>query len=95
MIVGIGNPNALYFHSKDPKGLMLFIEMKTNSTTEPMKKAMTCNNATVAYFVIDKPRLRAEEYTRIIQQAQQNSLQTYKIFYYENEEKLRIFYHKE
>ncbi len=95
MIVGIGNPNALYFHSKDPKGLMLFIEMKTNSTTEPMKEAMMYNNATVAYFVIDKPRLRVEEYARIIQQAQQNGLQTYKIFNYENEEKLRIFYYKE
>jgi len=95
MIVGIGNPNALYFHSKSPKGLMLFIEMKRNSTTGPMKEAMAYNNATVAYFVIDKPRLHAEEYTRIIQQAQQNNLQTYKIFYYENEEKLRIFYNKE
>ncbi len=60
-----------------------------------MKEAMTYNNATVAYFVVDKPRLRAEEYTRIIQQAEQNNLQTYKTFYYENEEKIRIFYHKE
>ncbi len=95
MIVGIGNPNALYFHSKSPKGLMLFLEMKRNATTEPMKEAMAYNNATVAYFVIDKPRLRVEEYTRIIQQAQQNGLQTYRIFNYENEEKLRIFYYKE
>jgi len=38
----------------------------------------------------------AEEYNRIIQQAQQNKLQTYPegIFYYGDEEKLRIFYHK-
>jgi len=41
-------------------------------------------------------RLGAEEYNRIIQQAQQNKLQTYPegIFYYEGEEKLRIFYYK-
>ena len=95
MIVGTLNPNALYFYSKDPKGVMLFLEMKRNSTIETMKEAMTHNNATVACFIIEKPRLGEEEYNRIIQQAQQNNLQTYKIFYYENEEKLRIFHYRE
>jgi len=57
---------------------------------------MKTNNATTAYFIIEKLRLGAEEYNSTIQQAQQNELQTYKIFYYpEGEEKLRIFYHKE
>ena len=95
MIVGTLNPNALYFYSKDPKGVMLFLEMKTNSSVETMKEAMTYNNATVAYFIIEKPRIGEEEYNRIIQQAQQNNLQTYKIFYYQGEEKLHIFYYKE
>ena len=95
MIVGTLNPNALYFYSKDPKGVMLFLEMKRNPSIETMKEAMTYNNATIAFFIIEKPRLGEEEYNRIIQQAQQNNLQTYKIFYYQGEEKLHIFYYKE
>ena len=95
MIVGTVNPNALYFYSKDPKGVMLFLEMKRNPSIETMKEAMTYNNATIAFFIIEKPRLGEEEYNRIIQQAQQNNLQTYKIFYYQGEEKLHIFYYKE
>jgi len=36
----------------------------------------------------------AHTYNRIIQKAQQNSLQTYKIFYYQGEEKLHILLSK-
>jgi len=97
MIVGIGNPNALYFHSRDPEGVRLFLEMRMNSSIETMKEAMAYNDATVAYFIIEKPRIGEEEYNRLIQQTEQNGLQTYPggIFYYEGEEKLRIFYYKD
>jgi len=57
---------------------------------------MKTNNVTVAYFIIEKPRLGTETYNSIISKAQQNNLQTYKIYYHpEDEEKLRIFYYKE
>jgi hypothetical protein len=57
---------------------------------------MKITNTTVAYFIVSEPRLGTEEYNRIIQQAQQNKLQTHPggIFYYKGEEKLRIFYYK-
>ena len=97
MIVGIGNPNALYFHYKSSRGMELFLEMKRNPSIETMKEAMTYNNATVAYFIIEKPRLGESEYNRMIQLAQHNDVRTYPggIFYYEGQEKLRVFYHKE
>jgi len=95
MIVGVHNPRAFYFSITDPEGITLFHRMKMNASIDIMVEAMTTNNATTAYFIIEKLRLGAEEYNRIIQQAQQNELQTYKIFYYpEGEEKLRIFYYK-
>jgi hypothetical protein len=95
IIVGLNNPRAFYFFHTDPRGVALFGEMEENPSSQPMVEAMKINNATTAYFIIEKPRLGAEEYNRIAQQAQQNELQTYKIFYYpEGEEKLRIFYYK-
>jgi len=94
IIVGLYNPSAYYFGPRDPKGWSLFLEMKNDPRTEPMIKAMNLTDATVAYFIIEKPRLGEEAYNRVIQQAQQNKLQTYKIFYYKNEEKLRIFYYE-
>jgi len=96
MIVGTVNPNALYFHCKDPDGVRLFIDMRRNSSIETMKEAMAYNDAVVAYFIIEKPRMGEEEYNRVIQQTQQNGLQTFPggIFYYEGEEKLRIFYYE-
>ena len=93
MIVGINNPQAYYFCSGEPHGVALFIEMKNDPTNETMKEAVKTNNATTAYFIIEKPRLGTEEYNHIIQKAQQNNVQTYKAFHYEGEEKLRIFYH--
>jgi len=92
MFVGINNPRAFYFSHIDPHGISLFIQMKTNVTKETLIEAMKTNNATIAYFIIEKPRLGTQEYNRIIQKAQENNLQTDKIFYYpEGEEKLRIF----
>jgi len=55
---------------------------------------MKFNNATHAYFITEKPRLGTETYNRIIQQAQENNLQTYQTFYYQREEKLTVFYYK-
>jgi len=95
-VVGVTNPRAFYFLSTDPRGVTLFMEMKENPSHDVMIEAMKHNNATVAYFIVEEPRLRTEEYNRVIQQAQQNKLETYPggIFYYRGEEKLRIFYYK-
>lgn len=92
MFLGAYNPRAYYLAGA--RGILLFIEMKNNPSPEVMVEAMKYNNATVAYFIIEKPRLGTETYTHIIQQAQQNGLQTYTggVFYYKGEEKLRIFY---
>ena len=94
MFVGVSNPRAFYFSSEDPRGVALFMEMKENPTNETMIKAMKTNNATTAYFIIEQRRLGTHEYDRIIQQAQQNNLQTYHVFSYNDVEKLRIFYYK-
>jgi len=96
MLVGICNPNAYYFTANNPQGVSLFIEMKNEPSEVTMIKAMEHNNASVAYFVIEKPRLGTEGYNRIKSQALQNGLQTYPggIFYHQGEEKLHIFYHK-
>lgn len=96
MFVGISNSRAFYFSSGDPLGVSLFLKMKSNPSNETLIEAMKINNATIAYFIIEKPRLGAETYTQVVQQAEQNGLPTYPggIFYYEGEEKLRIFYYK-
>jgi hypothetical protein len=94
MIVGINNPDAFFFSHVDPRGISLFIQMKTNSSSEIMIEAMKHNNSTIVYFIVVKPRLGLEKYNQIIQEAQQNGLQTYKIFYHKGEEKLRIFYYQ-
>jgi len=94
MFVGIKNPQSHYFPSTDPQGVVLFIKMKNDPANLTMIEAMKINNATTAYFIIEKPRLGTQIYNRIIQQAQQNNIQTYQTFYYKGEEKLRIFYYK-
>ena len=95
MFVGIVNPRAFYFSHVDPRGVSLFIKMKNNATKETLIEAMKINNATTAYFIIEKPRLGTETYSSIINQAQQNNLLTYETFSYQGEEKLHIFYYKE
>lgn len=94
MLVGVYNPRAFYFDPRDPKGVTLFLQMKNSVSPEFMIEAMKVNNATVAYFVVEKPRLGAEVYNGIIDRAQQNGLQTYQTLYYKGEEKLRIFRYK-
>lgn len=96
MFVGINNPEAFYFSHTDPRGVTLCIQMRTNPSNETLIEALKINNATVAYFIVEKPRLGTQEYNRIIQQAEQNGLRTYLdgIFYYKDEEKLRIFYYQ-
>jgi len=101
MIVGDQNPRAYYFSELDPIGVALFTKMKENPSPEVMMEAMNYTNAVVACFIMTKEedfafqtRLGETEYNHIIQQAQQNNLQTYKTFSYGGEEKLRIFYHQ-
>ena len=72
----------------------MFIEMKSNPTNDTMVSAMKHNNATTAYFIIEKPRLGEEKYNHIISQAIQNGLQTYRTFDYQGQEKLRIFIYR-
>ena len=98
-IVGIFNRQAFYFGEFDKRREDLFQRMLNETTPQPMIDAMnqTGTATNLPYFVISKPRLGTEQYNHVIQQAQQNSLQTYRIFYYpENVEKIRIFiYRKE
>lgn len=101
MMVGVYNSRAYYFSEREAVGVALFTKMKDNPSPGVMIEAMNYTNATVAYFIITKEkeyafqtRLGETEYNRIIQQAQQNNLQTYKVFYYKGEEKLMIFYYK-
>jgi len=94
MIAGIRNPNSFYFPSTDPRGVSLFIRMRSEPTNETLIEALQYNNATVAYFVIEKPRIGAPTYSSVILQAQHNGVQTYKVFHQGSEEKLRIFCYK-
>jgi len=91
MIVGTQNSRAYYFSDHDPQGVALFIKTKDNPTPEVLVEAMNYTDAEAAYLILSKPRLGTEEYNRIIQQAQQNNLQTYKVFYYRGEERLSVF----
>jgi hypothetical protein len=94
MLVGIKNPQAFYFSYVDPRGISFFIQAKRNPSNETLIEAMKINNATIAYFIIEKPRLGTETYNDIINKAQQNNLLTYKTFFYQEEEKIRVFYYK-
>jgi len=91
-IVGTVNPNSFYFSHRDPEGVSLFLKMRSNPKNDTMISAMKTNNASTAYFIIEKPRLGAEEYNRIKSQALQNGLQIYQTFFYKDEEKLVIIY---
>jgi len=94
MFVGLNNPRAYYFYHTDPLGVSFYNEMRKNPTPEPMIQAMTINNSTVAYFVVEKSelgyRLRTSEFERIVSQASL-SLKTYGIF---GEGNLYIFYYE-
>jgi hypothetical protein len=91
MIVGSYNPKAYYFQDTDPVGLALFIKMTNNASREVMIEAMNYTKTTVAYFIISKAREGTNEYNNTIQEAEQNSLPLYKVFFYNGEEKLRIY----
>lgn len=94
MFVGVQNPRAFYFFYQSRDGVALFIKMKDNPSNETLLEAMKFNNATTAYFVVEQPRLSAQEFNRIVQQAQQNNValvgRTFGngklyIYYYRNE----------
>lgn len=95
MFVGIKNPRAFYFSPNDPDGVKLFVEMRNNPTNDTLTRAMDYNNSSVAYFVIVKPRVGPEIYVRTILQALQNGLKTYRTFYYQGEEEIHVFRHKQ
>lgn len=88
MFAGIYNTHAFYFPIHDPRGTTLFIDMKTNPSVEIMIDAMKYNNASVAYFIAEKPRLGVEEFNRVVSQALENGLEVYKVF---GEGKLYVF----
>jgi len=91
MFVGVHNPRAFYFFYQDPDGAALFTKMKNNPSNDTLVEAMEYNNATVAYFIIEKPRLGDQEFNRIILQAEQNRVAVYETF---GKGKLYIFYYK-
>lgn len=95
MFVGVYNPRAYYFPLDSPNGSKLFYEMKMETTRDVMLEAMEINNATIAYFVIQKARLPDAEYYGIVERARVNGVQTYEVFYdSKGVEKLRIFVYK-
>jgi hypothetical protein len=96
-IVGIFNRQAFYFGEFDKRREDLFQRMLNETNSQPMIDAMNQagTETSLAYFVISKPRLGADQYDKVTHQAQQNGLQTYHILYYpENVEKLRIFFYE-
>jgi len=94
MIVGIHNPDAFYFSPSDPEGIALFTEMKENPSLDTMIEAMEeyndeyNNSATIAYFIVEEPRLVEGEFDRVISQAQIGNLEVFGVF---GDEKLYIF----
>jgi len=55
---------------------------------------MKINNATIAYFIVEEPRLSTEKFNRAVSQALQNGPEIYQVFCYKGKEKLHIFHHK-
>jgi hypothetical protein len=88
MVVGVQNPRAFYFFYQNSSGVALFTKMRLNPSNDTLLEATDYNNAAVAYFVVEQPRLGTEEFTRVIQQAQQNKVALYRIF---GEGKLYVF----
>lgn len=93
-LVGLNNPRAYYFYHTDLEGVRLYSEMVENPTLDPMIAAMSINNSTVAYFVVETSelgyRLRTAEFDRVVSQASL-SLKIYGIF---DDGKLYIFYYE-
>ena len=89
-LVGLNNPRAYYFYHSDYRCIRWFNELKEKPSPGPMIEAMNVNDAAVAYFVVEKPRLRLEEFERVVSQASL-SLKTYGIF---GDGKLYIFYYE-
>jgi len=80
LFYGVYNPRAFYFSHYDPDGVKLFMAMKSNPSPGVLIEAMQYNNATVAFFVVEEPRLGSQEFNRVIQEAQRNNLPVYVIF---------------
>ena len=98
-IVGVANPRAFYFSIEDPRLSELLNKMLANPSPEPLINAMettyssmgsTFYGATVAYFIVEKSRMVASEFDRVVQQASV-TLRIYGIF---GEGKLYIFYYE-
>lgn len=90
MFVGVYNPRAFYFAHTDYRLSELHISALNDPSPEPLIKAMTYNNSTVAYFVVEQPRRGEKEFERVVAQAS-SVLGIYAIF---GEGKLYIFYYE-
>jgi len=75
MFVGVNNPRAFYFSYTDSFGLGLFNDMRANPKMDVMVRALDYANCSVAYFVVDEPRLGESEFDRVVSLAVQNGLE--------------------
>jgi hypothetical protein len=98
-IVGVYNPRAYYFANYDSLLISLYNRMLTHPSPDPLVESMeathsamgtTYTGATVAYFVIERPRMSETEFNRVLQQAYL-ALKVYGIF---GDGKLYIFYYQ-
>jgi hypothetical protein len=76
-IVGVNNPRAYYFTEFNRTGNDLFVSMKNEPSSHWLLQAMDLTDTTVAYFIISRPRLGAEEFSAVVSKAMQNGLQVF------------------
>jgi len=89
-IVGIYNPVAYYMSPDDYRLNDLVNRMFANPSQAPLIEALAFNNASVAYYIIEKPRMTATDFDRLVRQASV-SLRIYGIF---GDGKLYVFYYE-
>jgi len=92
VIVGVSNPRAYYFLEFNRTVYDLFRRMREDPSPQVMIEAMSVNNATIAYFILTEPRMDAEEFNRVVSQAEKNpQLELFGVF---GEGKLYVFSYK-
>jgi len=72
VIVGVNNPRAYYFLELNKTGYDLFVNMKRDPSPQWMLQAMNYTDTTVAYFIVTKPRLGADEFNSVVSRVLQN-----------------------
>jgi hypothetical protein len=80
MIVGVYNPRAFYFPYSDVRGSQLFNSMLSNASPSVLVEAMAYNNSSLAYFIVEEPRLGASEFSRVVSLSLSNGLTVYSEF---------------